>query len=46
MASTVLSYAIVGIDGFPVEIETNTLFGQPQITIIGLGDQAIKEASE
>lgn len=46
MASTVKSFALVGVDGYLVDIETNTVFGQPLITIIGLGDQSIKEANE
>ena len=46
MASVVKSFAIDGIDGYPVDIETKTLEGQPMISIIGLGDQAVKEASE
>jgi len=46
MASTVKSFALVGVDGYLVDIETNTVFGQPLITIIGLGDQSIREANE
>lgn len=46
MASVVKCFAIDGIDGYPVDIEIKTLEGQPMISIIGLGDQAVKEASE
>ena len=46
MATMVRSFAVQGIDGFPVDIETTTLEGQPMISIIGLGDQAVKEAGE
>lgn len=46
MASVVKSFAIDGIDGYPVDIENKTLEGQPSISIIGLGDQAVREASE
>jgi len=46
MASTVKRFALVGVDGYLVYIETNTVFGQPLIIIIGLGDQSIKEANE
>ena len=46
MASIINSFAISGIDGYLVEIETDTLYGQPSISIIGLGDRAIKESSE
>lgn len=46
MASIVNSFAISGIEGYQVEIETDTIYGQPSVSIIGLGDRAIKEASE
>lgn len=36
MATVVKSFAIQGIDGYAVDIETKTLEGQPIITIIGL----------
>lgn len=36
-----------GIDGFDIEVEATTIKGQQQmISIIGLGDQAVKEAGE
>ena len=39
--------ATSGVDGFMVEIEASTIRGQQQaISIIGLPDQAIKEAGE
>ena len=40
MATVVRSFAIQGIDGYPVDIEVKMLEGQPVISIIGLGDQA------
>ncbi len=47
MAITVKSMATAGVDGFMVEIEASTLRGQQQsMSIIGLPDQAIKEAGE
>ncbi len=46
MATLVNCFAINGIEGYLVEIETDTIYGQPSISIIGLGDQAIKEAGE
>ena len=46
MASIINSFAISGIEGYLVQIETDTIYGQPSISIIGLGDRAIKEASE
>ena len=46
MATVVKSFAIQGIDVYPVDIEIKTLEGQPMISIIGLGDLSVKEASE
>ena len=47
MATIVRSMALEGIEGFPVEIEAATIRGQQQmISIIGLGDQAVKEAGK
>ena len=46
-AGMVKSMALEGIEGFPVEIEAATIRGQQQmVSIIGLGDQAVKEAGE
>lgn len=46
MASSVFSFAIAGIDGKTIEIETEMLPGIPSVSIVGLGDKAIKEARE
>lgn len=47
MATVVRSMATSGVEGFMVEIEATTIRGQQQmISIIGLPDQAIKEAGE
>lgn len=47
MAITVKSMATSGVDGFMVEIEASTIRGQQQMmSIIGLPDQAVKEAGE
>lgn len=46
MATMVKSYAIEGINGFDVSIEVKTLDGLPMISVIGLPDQAVKEAAE
>lgn len=46
MSSTVFSASIVGMDGQLIEIEVDTLAGQPVFTIVGLPDTAIKEAKE
>lgn len=46
MASIVKSCAISGVDGYVVDVETKTIVGQPMISIVGLGDTAVKEARE
>ena len=46
MASTVYCFTIIGIQGQLVEVETDTLIGLPSVSIVGLGDKAIKEAKE
>ncbi len=47
MAISVKSMAVSGVDAFMVEIEASTIRGQQQmISIIGLPDQAVKEAGE
>ena len=46
MASVVKSFAIAGVDAHLVEVETKTIYGQPLISIVGLGDMAVKEAKE
>ena len=47
MAIVVKSMATSGVEGFMVEIEASTIRGQQQsMSIIGLPDQAIKEAGE
>ena len=43
MATMVKSFALQGIEGYPVEIEATILDGMPMLSIIGLGDQAVKE---
>lgn len=46
MASVINSFAISGIDSFLVEIESDTIYGKPSVSIVGLGDTAIKESRE
>lgn len=46
MATVVNSFAISGVDGYRVEVEVELIYGQPSVTIVGLGDMAIKEARE
>ena len=40
------SYAIVGLDAVPIEIEVDAGRGLPSLTVVGLPDQAVKEARE
>ena len=35
-----------GIDGYVVNIEIDTIYGKPSVSIVGMGDTAIKEARE
>ena len=44
MSSTVQSFALFGIEGHVVKGETDVLTGPPSVSIVGLGDKAIKEA--
>jgi len=46
MASVVNSFSLAGIDAYTVKIETDTIYGQPSINIVGLGDTTVKEAKE
>jgi len=46
VAAVVNSFAINGIDGYVVKIETDTIYGKPSVTIVGLGDASVKEAKE
>lgn len=46
MASIVYSFTLSGIEGHLVEVETDVLFGPPSVSIVGLGDKAVKEAKE
>ncbi|MEG0371488.1 MAG: YifB family Mg chelatase-like AAA ATPase, partial [Clostridium sp.] len=46
LASVVNSFFISGIEGALAHIETETLFGKPMVSIVGLGDLAIREAKD
>jgi len=46
MVSRVMSSAVIGVDGFLVEVETDILNGLPSFTIVGLPDKAVEEARE
>lgn len=40
------SYTLVGLDAVPVDIEVDVATGLPNLTIVGLPDQAVREARE
>lgn len=46
MATVVNSFSIIGITAYLVKIEIDTIYGQPSVSIVGMGDTAIKEARE
>lgn len=46
IATVVNSFGILGIDGYLVKIEIDTIYGQPSVSIVGMGDTAVKEARE
>ena len=46
MYSKVYSFGLKGIEGFPIEVETDVSNGIPHFEIVGLADTAIKEAKE
>lgn len=46
MATVVKSFVIQGIEGYNVDIETKILDGQPMISVIGMGDTAVKESAD
>ncbi len=46
MLSKVNSYALVGLDGVPVEVETDINKGMVSYELVGLPDAAVKESKE
>ncbi len=46
MYSVIKSCALIGIDGIPVDVETDISNGIPAIDIVGLPDSAVKESKE
>src|SRR5713101_5985482 len=46
MLATVLSGALVGIDGLLVEVEVDVALGLPQFTTVGLPEGAVKESKD
>lgn len=46
MAIIMQSFALKGIEAYSVEVEVGIGYGKPMFSIIGLADQAIREACE
>lgn len=46
MLSKVTSYALVGLEGVPVEVETDINKGMVSYELVGLPDAAVKESKE
>ncbi len=46
MLSTTCSATCLGIDAYLIEIEVDVANGLPQVTIVGLPDQAVRESKE
>ncbi len=46
MLSKIRSAICIGIDAYPIEIEVDITESLPQITIVGLPDQAVKESKD
>ena len=46
MVAKVLSSAVIGIDGFIVEVEVDIIRGLPTFTIVGLPEASVKESKE
>lgn len=46
MLSKVTTFTILGIDGVPVQVEVDISRGLPQLAIVGLPDNAVRESRE
>lgn len=46
MLTKLYSYAVVGIEGYPVEVEVDISYGIPAFDLIGLPDPSVREAKE
>src|SRR5277367_2168250 len=44
MLAKLTTYALVGIDALPVEVEVDTAHGLPKTILVGLPDTAVKES--
>jgi magnesium chelatase family protein len=46
MLAKILSCALLGLEGIPIQVEVDTANGLPSLTIVGLPDAAVKESGE
>ena len=46
MLARIISYALSGLVGFPVTVETDLTFGNEAYETVGLPDNAVKESKE
>ena len=46
MLAKIKSFALYGLDGFPVDVEADVTNGMPSFEIVGLPDTAVKESKE
>ena len=46
MFSKILSYGLIGLNGFKIDVEVDTNIGVPSYEIVGLPDAAVKESRE
>jgi magnesium chelatase family protein len=46
MLAKIISCALLGLDGIPVQVEVDVSNGLPSLVIVGLPDAAVKESSE
>lgn len=46
MIAKIESAAVIGLNAYPISVEVDVSSGLPQLTLVGLPDQSIKEAKE
>ncbi len=46
MLAKVLSFGLLGIEAYPVEIEVDVSPGLPAVTVVGMADTSVKESKE
>lgn len=46
MIAKALSFGILGLEAYPIEIEVDVTSGLPYVTLVGLADTAIRESKE